>query len=339
MEGLGAAFVAAAAAGALAFAGTGALVRVLARRGILDHPNDRSSHERPTPRGGGIAVIAALVATWGGAAAWAASGGAALPPGLPVVLAAAVVLALVSWADDRRGLPAGLRLAVHVVAVGVAIPAMAGSALFFQGLLPEALDRAAAAFLWLWFLNLYNFMDGIDGLAGAETAALGIGVAAVVAAGGLPPLPAALALSATGAALGFLRWNWPPARIFLGDVGSVPLGYLLGWLLLTLAAAGAWRAALILPLYYLADATVTLARRLVRGEAVWRAHREHFYQLAVRAGMAHGAVVRRVIAVNAGLVVLAVAAERGLGWVAGALAGLLVGGLLEALSRPLRGRR
>ena len=93
-------------------------------------------------------------------------------------------------------------------------------------------------------------------------------------------------------------WNWAPARIFLGDVGSVPLGYLLGFLLLEPAARGAWKVALILPLYFLADATITLLRRLVRGERVWQAHREHFYQRAVQRGLGHAAVVRRVIAAD-----------------------------------------
>ena len=163
----------------------------------------------------------------------------------------------------------------------------------FQGWLPPALDMAAAALLWVWFVNLYNFMDGIDGLAGSETAAIGIGLAlfAVVGTGGDPAL-AAPAAAIAAAAIGFLVWNWAPARIFLGDVGSVPLGYLLGFLLLATAARGYWKFALILPLYFLADATITLLRRLARGERVWLPHREHFYQQAVQRGLGHAAVVR-----------------------------------------------
>jgi UDP-N-acetylmuramyl pentapeptide phosphotransferase/UDP-N-acetylglucosamine-1-phosphate transferase len=113
-----------------------------------------------------------------------------------------------------------------------------------------------------------------------------------------------------GAAFGFLPWNWQPARIFLGDVGSVPLGYALGWLLLSLAAAGAWAAALILPLYYLADATLTLMRRLARGERVWQAHREHFYQRATQAGRSHAAVVSLVALADAVLIALALGSAR-----------------------------
>ncbi len=131
------------------------------------------------------------------------------------------------------------------------------------------LDVAAAALLWLWFVNLFNFMDGIDGLAGSEAAAIGTGLVVFAGVGsGLDPGLAALSGTAAAAALGFLVWNWAPARIFLGDVGSVPCGYLLGFLLLDVAARGHWKIALILPLYFLADATLTLLRRLARGELV-----------------------------------------------------------------------
>jgi UDP-N-acetylmuramyl pentapeptide phosphotransferase/UDP-N-acetylglucosamine-1-phosphate transferase len=117
--------------------------------------------------------------------------------------------------------------------------------------------------------------------------------------------------SIAAAALGFLPWNWHPARLFLGDVGSVALGFLLGWLLLRLAAEGQWAAAVILPLYYLSDATLTLTRRTLRGEKPWQAHREHFYQRAVAAGLSHAAVVRAVGVANAGLIALAVMATAG----------------------------
>ncbi|MBV9152819.1 MAG: hypothetical protein JO204_13685, partial [Alphaproteobacteria bacterium] len=162
---------------------------------------------------------------------------------------------------------------------------------------------------WLWFVNLFNFMDGIDGLAGVEAAAIGVGLLLFAAVGsemdpGLAAAPAAIA----AAALGFLVWNWAPARIFLGDVGSVPLGYLLGFLLLDQAARGHWEIALILPLYFLADATITLLRRLLRGERVWEAHRSHFYQRAVQRGFGHAAVVQRVVVANIVLI--------GCGWAA-----------------------
>jgi len=135
-----------------------------------------------------------------------------------------------------------------------------------------------------------------------------------------------------GAAAAFLLFNFHPARIFLGDIGSVPLGYLLGFLLLGAAAEGHWKIALILPLYFLADATVTLARRLARGEPVWRAHRQHFYQRAVQRGLGHGAVVRRVIAADLLLIACGWASENGWEIAALAAAAVVVLALLFSLA-------
>ncbi len=307
------------AALAAAWAGTGAVLRVLERRAILDHPNERSSHAVPTPRGGGLAVIAVTLAAWFGIAALAGTLGLYWP-----ALAAALALAAVSWADDLRDIGPAPRLAAQAAAVAAGLFALPGAGPVFQGLLPPALDTLAAGLVWLWFVNLFNFMDGIDGISGAETASIGVGLCLVALIGGWAGEVALYALTAASAAVGFLAWNWPPARIFLGDVGSVPLGYMTGWLLLGAAAEGYWAAALLLPLYYLADATLTLARRLARGERVWRAHREHFYQRAVRRGLDHGAVVHVVLATNA---VLGACALFSLAGPVAAAIGLAVGAL------------
>jgi UDP-N-acetylmuramyl pentapeptide phosphotransferase/UDP-N-acetylglucosamine-1-phosphate transferase len=269
---------------------------------VLDRPNERSSHSVETPRGGGLAVMLALLPAW----ALFALLGAAPPATIAAVLGAAF-LALVSFADDLRPRHPLWRLLAQAAAVAAGLAALPDAGAVFQGLLPPALDRALAGLLWLWFVNLYNFMDGIDGITGMETACLGAGLALVVflnrELGNAGQV--ALGLATAAAALGFLRWNWQPARIFLGDVGSVPLGYLLGWLLLATAAAGAWKVALALPFYYLADATWTLGRRLLRGEKIWRPHREHLYQKAVQRGLSHAAVVRRILALNLVLFALA----------------------------------
>jgi len=177
-------------------------------------------------------------------------------------------------------------------------------------------------------------MDGIDGLAGGETGAIGMGLLLFAGfGGGADPELALLAVPIIGAAIGFLVWNWSPARIFLGDVGSAPLGYLLGFLLLDLAVRGFWKIALILPLYYLADATITLARRLLRGERVWQAHREHYYQQAVRRGLGHAAVVERVIVGDILLIGCGLAAEAGWGAVSLVASVVIVAALLVTLSR------
>jgi UDP-N-acetylmuramyl pentapeptide phosphotransferase/UDP-N-acetylglucosamine-1-phosphate transferase len=171
--------------------------------------------------------------------------------------------------------------------------------------LPLAAERLLMFMGWLWFINLFNFMDGIDGLAGTETIFVAIGyvlLAAPHTSG--DPLPT-LGLIIAGAAAGYLFWNWHPARVMMGDAGSIPLGLLLGWLMIDLAFRGYWAAAIILPLYFLADATVTLSTRVIRGEKPWTPHREHFYQRAVLGGNSPSLVVARVSVANAALLLLA----------------------------------
>ena len=176
-------------------------------------------------------------------------------------------------------------------------------------------------------------MDGIDGLAVSEAAAIGGGLLLFAVLGNGPdPAAALLSAGVVGAAIGFLAWNWSPARIFLGDVGSIPLGYLSGFLLLELATRGRWKIALILPLYFLADATITLLRRLLTGERVWEPHRKHFYQQAVRNGLSHSAVVERVVAANLLLIACGWAAENGRPELAFAAAIVIVAALLVALA-------
>ncbi len=285
-----------------AWIGTAMILRLLERRAILDRPNPRSSHSQPTPRGGGIAVIAAIAVAW---LVW--SGLDRIPGDWWPILAATLTLALVSWADDLRGMSVWLRLLAHVAAVAVGASLLDDNQLVFQGLLPPWLDHVGAALLWLWFINLYNFMDGIDGITAVETIAIGVGLFVTTLIVGWDHPVSALALMIAAAATGFLPWNWSPARIFLGDVGSVPLGFVLGWLLLVSAAAGWWMVALILPLYYLADATITLARRVVRGERIWRAHAGHFYQQAARRLESHARATLAIAATNALLIAAAIA--------------------------------
>ena len=326
-------------AGLIAWLGTRALIPLLSRAAMLDRPNERSLHAVPTPRGGGIAVIFAILPAW--LVAMADGAGTAR---LPAVLGGAAVLAAVSWLDDRRGLAPAPRLLAQFAAVAVGLLALRPTGHVardwlvpvgpvFQGWLPPALDVAGAALLWVWFVNLFNFMDGIDGLAGSEAAAIGVGLLLFASIGaGHDAGLAMLAAPIAAAALGFLVWNWAPARIFLGDVGSVPLGYLLGFLLLFVAARGHWKIAVILPLYFLTDATITLGRRLARGERVWQAHRQHFYQRAVRRGLGHAAVARRVIAANLVLAGCGWAAENGWGIAAVAVAAAAVLALLASLA-------
>lgn len=308
---------------------TGLLLPVLRRHAVLDRPNDRSSHTHPTPRGGGLAILAVLLPAW---AALALAAG--VPDGFVLLLAATLALAAISWIDDLRGLSPAARIGPQIAAVAAVLALWPDDALVFQGLLPLWLDRFLAGLAWLWFLNLFNFMDGIDAIAGTEAASIGCGLVAVALLGGGPDGALPFALTLAAAAAGFLVWNRPPARIFLGDVGSIPLGYLLGWLLLGAAASGQWAAALILPAYYLVDATLTLLRRLAAGRDVFAAHAEHFYQVAVRKRLSHGQVVRAILVANLALIGLAIGAARG-----EPVAGLIgaagtVALLLRYLARP-----
>ncbi len=280
-------------------AATGLVLKLLRRHAIFDRPNERSSHTELTPRGGGIAVIAVLVVAWGLLAPAADRGE------IYTVVLALLFLAGVSWVDDLRSLSPGIRLLAQLAAILPALYWMSEKTSIFQGIIPAPFDLILAGLIWVWFINLFNFMDGIDGISGVEAASIGGGIALLAVYrpdAGVDPL---LAATVSAAAVGFLCWNWHPAKIFLGDVGSVPLGFLLGWLLLNLASGGAWAAAAILPLYYLADATITLARRALRGEMIWQAHREHFYQRAVRNGRSHAAVSLGVALCNVILVGLA----------------------------------
>jgi UDP-N-acetylmuramyl pentapeptide phosphotransferase/UDP-N-acetylglucosamine-1-phosphate transferase len=288
--------------GVLSAALTYLFIRWAGSRAIVAVENHRSMHKGAVPVGGGlpliVAALAALLGLWG----W---GG--LPPAL---LPALAVLVLVSWRDDVKAVSPALRLAVHAGAAAAAVLALPTDALVFQGLLPLPLDRLLAAVALVWFINLTNFMDGIDGIASVEIGSIALGYAAVTwAAGGLASSPYyGLALAVAGAAAGFLVWNWSPARIFLGDVGSVPLGFLAGFLMLDLATRHSLVAALALPLYFVADATITLARRILAGARPWDAHRTHYYQRAAAALGSHAAVVKRLVVCNGILLIAAVLA-------------------------------
>lgn len=321
--------VVAVATGVFCWLATGALIPFLRRRDLLDYPNARSSHHEPTPRGGGIVVTGALLLAWI-ALRWTG----AVTSGILGVLVGAGLLGLVSWIDDWRGLSPGVRLLAHAVAVMIGILTLPPANNAIEAWLGPALYYAALATIWVWWINLYNFMDGIDGLAATEAAAIGAGLLLFAGIGaGADPQGALLAAGIIGAAIGFLLWNWSPARIFLGDVGSIPLGYLLGYLLLDLATRGRWKIALILPLYFIADATLTLLRRCLRGERFWQSHRQHFYQRAVRNGLSHAAVVERVIAADLLLIGCGWAAENGFGEASLGAAVAIVAALLTTLAR------
>jgi UDP-N-acetylmuramyl pentapeptide phosphotransferase/UDP-N-acetylglucosamine-1-phosphate transferase len=274
------------------------LLHPLLVRYALARPNARSSHVVPTPQGGGIGVVAATLV--------AALIGAALIGGIDArtstVVAAAVLLAVTGAVDDIITMRALPRLFVQFIAVGAVVSLLPAELRLTP--LPMISERAVLTVLGVWAVNLTNFMDGIDWMTVAEVVPISAGLALFGVTGALPPPAFVIALALLGAILGFAPYNRPVARLFLGDVGSLPIGLLLFWLLVLLAGGGYVIAALLLPLYYLADATITLARRARRGENVFEAHRSHFYQHATKAGWPVISVIARVFGVNVLLVVL-----------------------------------
>lgn len=304
------------------------VLRPLLMRYAQALPNARSSHKTPTPQGGGIAVIAATLVVTGFAAGFS--------PTLAAICLAAILLALLGAVDDIRPLDVLPRLLGQTLAVAL-ILAILPAGLAITSFLPWWLERALLLIAGLWFVNLVNFMDGIDWITIAEMLPITGALALFAAAGHLPLHGFILALALFGALLGFAPFNRPVARLFLGDVGSLPIGLLVGYLLLLLAGAGYVAAALLLPLYYLMDATLTLLRRLWNGEKFWQAHRSHFYQRASDHGFSVMQIVARIFALNLALALLAAISIRQPGFatqsIALALGILLTGGLLKHFSR------
>lgn len=277
---------------------TGVLRRYALHTQLLDLPNARSSHSQPTPRGGGLAIVIsfnlALLAAW-----WSG--------GVTSEFAAAIgvgglLIAGIGYLDDRHDLPARWRLLVHLLAAGWAL-------WWLGGFPPLPLPGGDLSLGWLgipvgvlyivWLLNLYNFMDGIDGIAGVEAITVAGGAALLLWLAGDAGLAPLLVLLAA-AVVGFLIWNWPPAKIFMGDVGSAYLGFVLAVFGLATGADGSlslwvW---LILLAAFITDATATLLRRLLRGERWYRAHRTHAYQHAARSLGSHRNVTLAIGAIN-----------------------------------------
>ncbi len=283
---------------------TGALRRYALRRNLLDHPNHRSSHAVATPRGGGLSIVIVVFAT---AALLFLFERLSTNHLLALTVAGGLVAGTGYW-DDHQHIPARWRILLHFGAGGLA-------SIWLGGLSPLQFGAVHLDFGWfayplgavflVWLLNLYNFMDGIDGIAGSEAAVAVVGATIIVFA--LPNQSTQgpqslwlLQLSLAAASLGFLLWNWPPAKIFMGDVGSGFVGFVIGIFALSSAASGllplwSW---LILLEVFLVDATLTLIRRMLRSERWFEAHRSHAYQHAAQRWGSHRRVTLGVILIN-----------------------------------------
>jgi Fuc2NAc and GlcNAc transferase len=293
-------------------------LRYATARQIIDTPNERSSHDRPVPRGGGVAIAVAFFVAliWMWFREW-----------VTTELAAALIGggALVSWIgfmDDRKGVPAARRFLVHVVSASWAVFWLPGAELAGMGIL----GPVVAIIGIVWWINLYNFMDGIDGIAGGQALSVATFAGALLYLGGDRGL-ALLSFVLAGSAVGFLFYNWPPARIFMGDVGSGFLGFTFAVLALASDKSGA------LPLIYwvalsgvfVFDATVTLIRRMLRREPFWSAHRNHAYQRLVTSAHGHLPVTVGVLVLNSALALVVYLAVNFRQWAGvGLLAALLI---------------
>ncbi len=267
-------------------------------------PNERDNHKMPTPRGGGVAVMIAII------------GFLTVVNVDGYVLLALILLLTVSFADDLSSLSGSLRIAVHAVCALLLVSTFNHS-FFIEHLkmLPlldvlhpymHYVSVAITALALIWFMNLYNFMDGVDEITVVETVAIsaGVGLVAFMQAD-ISQNVGAEALIVIAAMLGFWMFNRHPATVFLGDSGSIPLGALLGWVLLHLASEGYWLVALLLPAYYIVDATLTLLWRMVSGQEFWKAHSQHAYQSVVKGGRPHRAATLPIAILNVGLIGLA----------------------------------
>jgi UDP-N-acetylmuramyl pentapeptide phosphotransferase/UDP-N-acetylglucosamine-1-phosphate transferase len=278
-------------------------LRPLLMRYALARPNARSSHKIPTPQGAGIAVIGATLIVAATIILLAGSASLRLPL---AIFSACIFVAIVGAADDIRPVPVLPRLLLQAIAVGTVVSIIPSGMQIFP-MLPLWLERVIVLIAGLWFVNLVNFMDGLDWMTVSETVPIAGALILLGILGVVTPMTAIVAAALGGAMLGFAPFNRPVAKVFLGDVGSLPIGLLLGWCLLELAYRGQFVAALLLPLYYLADATVTMLRRLVAGEKIWAAHRSHFYQRATDNGFTVLDVIGTVFVLNLGLAALAIA--------------------------------
>jgi UDP-N-acetylmuramyl pentapeptide phosphotransferase/UDP-N-acetylglucosamine-1-phosphate transferase len=291
-------------AAALLSAAITSAIRPLLLRHALARPNARSSHRVPTPQGAGIAVIASTLAVAAAIVVW----GGAIGLNIPVaVFGASLFIAIVGFADDVKSIPVLPRLLVQAAAVAAIVLSASGD-LRIVPACPLWIERGLLLLAGLWFVNLVNFMDGLDWMTVAEVVPVTAAMVVLGSLGEFPASPTIVAAALGGAMLGFAPFNRPVAKVFLGDVGSLPIGLLLGWCLLQLAYHQQFAAALLLPLYYLFDATATLLRRLARGEPFWAAHRSHFYQHATDNGFTVWRVVSEVFVLNVGLAALAIGA-------------------------------
>lgn len=287
---------------------TKTLIKQLPRLGLIDTPSSRRAHQRPTPRGGGIAIVLCFIFGFSPFEYIITGAVNFYYPIISVLL----VIATVSLLDDIKTIPILARLAVHLVCASAILRANLYPATLFHQELPYIVDFILAVIGLTAFLNIYNFLDGIDGISAAQTIHLTVTMLIIcylrydiIIKVDLVLIINLIMLSSVA---GFMIFNWHPAKIFLGDVGSISIGFLLGLSLVLIAASGErlFVSAFVASLYYLADGGLTILIRLINKEKIWLPHLKHFFQKAIKTGKTQPQVVGCIMTCNFLLMILAV---------------------------------
>ncbi|MDN3029798.1 MraY family glycosyltransferase [Rickettsia endosymbiont of Culicoides newsteadi] len=276
--------------------------------GMVDIPDPRRVHNRITPRGGGIAIVIVVIV---GLISYEYFTTKALINSIKI-LPLLLIISTISFLDDLISVPVFIRLIIHIICSTISIVLFLSPALLFHHELPLYIDFVLSIIYLTTFLNIYNFLDGIDGISGAESIHLSITILILCYLKYDTIINTnfiiILNIIILGCSIGFLIFNWHPAKIFIGDVGSISLGFLLGLCLLLISASSIdlFIASSIASLYYMTDGGLTILIRLLNKEKIWQPHLKHFFQKAVKNGKSHREVVCRIIICNILLMVLSI---------------------------------
>tara|TARA_B110000261_G_scaffold157402_1_gene192382 strand:- start:387 stop:1406 length:1020 start_codon:yes stop_codon:yes gene_type:complete len=267
-----------------------ASIILLKKTRTIDIPNERSSHSIPTPKGAGLGIIATLLIVY--------------YTFFPLTdfwfIGSIVILAVLSFINDNKQISIIIRLIIQMVLTIIILnlwPPLQQTMLL-SNIIPFWLGNIIIILIVIWLINLFNFMDGIDGISGTQCIIIGVGVGvSIMFSQEEYKLEQLFAGFMAGSCLAFLVWNWSPAKVFLGDAGSIPLGFINAILILLLCKNGLWYVAIIINNYYFFDASITLLRRIRMKQKPWKAHKEHFYQKAIQNGYSHSEVCK-IIAIH-----------------------------------------
>ena len=267
-----------------------AAIQFLKKTKTIDTPNERSSHNVPTPKGAGLGIIATLLIVYY----------TFLPLTDFWLMGSVLIMTILSFLNDNKQISIIIRLIIQMVLTIIVLnfwPPLE-EIMLFNSIIPIWLEYIIMLLLIIWIMNLFNFMDGIDGISGTQCIIIGVGVGlSLFISHEENKLEQIIAGFMAGSGLAFLLWNWYPAKVFLGDAGSIPLGFINAILILLLCKNNLWYVAIIINNYYFFDASITLLRRIKMKKKPWKAHKEHFYQKAIQNGYTHSKVCR-IIAIH-----------------------------------------